>query len=128
MRVLVVRASGAIGRRLVPQLIEAGHDVVGTCRSLENEGTLRAEGAEAVVLDALDPHAVRETVTRVEPDAIVHQATALADADLRSSTRPPHRIGRRPGGVTPRPEGRRRDPGDPRATHRPAPPDGRRGR
>ena len=29
MRVLIVGASGAIGRRLVPQLINAGHEVTG---------------------------------------------------------------------------------------------------
>jgi nucleoside-diphosphate-sugar epimerase len=39
---------------------------------------LRAGGAEAVVLDVLDPHAVREAVAAARPDAVVHQATALA--------------------------------------------------
>jgi nucleoside-diphosphate-sugar epimerase len=40
---------------------------------------LRALGAEAFVLDALDARAVREAVVTAEPDAIVHQATALAN-------------------------------------------------
>ena len=80
MRVFVVGASGAIGTRLVPQLIERGHKVIGTARSPDKAELLRALGADAVVLDALDARAVREAVQRADPDAIVHQATALANA------------------------------------------------
>src|SRR5881296_2448964 len=79
MRIFVVGASGAIGTRLVPQLIDRRHEVIGTSRSPDNAERLRALGADAVVLDALDGRAVREAVKRAEPDAIVHQATALAD-------------------------------------------------
>ncbi|MFL5905516.1 MAG: NAD-dependent epimerase/dehydratase family protein, partial [Solirubrobacteraceae bacterium] len=79
MRVFVVGASGAIGTRLVPQLIDGGHEVIGTSRSPDKAKGLRALGAEAVVLDALDARAVREAVAAAKPDAIVHQATALAD-------------------------------------------------
>src|SRR3954464_15749573 len=80
MRVFVVGASGAIGTRLVPQLIERGHKVIGTARSPDKAELLRALGADAVVLEALDARAVRESVKRADPDAIVHQATALANA------------------------------------------------
>jgi nucleoside-diphosphate-sugar epimerase len=79
MRVLVVGASGAVGTRLVPQLINAGHEVIGTSRSPDKTEQLRSIGAEPVVLDALDARAVREAVAAAKPDAIVHQATALAD-------------------------------------------------
>jgi nucleoside-diphosphate-sugar epimerase len=79
MRVFVVGVSGAIGTRLVPQLIDRGHEVIGTSRSPDKAKGLRALGAEAVVLDALDARAVREAVRRAEPNAIVHQATALAN-------------------------------------------------
>ena len=79
MRVFVAGASGAIGTRLVPQLIDQGHEVIGTSTSPENADRVRALGAEAVVLDLLDPNAVRDAVLQAEPDAIVHQATALAD-------------------------------------------------
>jgi nucleoside-diphosphate-sugar epimerase len=80
MRVLVTGASGAIGSRLVPQLIDAGHEVTGTHRSPESAERLRALGAEPLALDVLDARAVREAVLASEPDAIVHQATALANA------------------------------------------------
>jgi len=80
MRVLVVGASGAIGTRLIPQLIDRGHEVTGTCHSPGKTGRLRELGAEPVVLDTLDAGAVRDAVTAARPDAIVHQATALAGA------------------------------------------------
>src|SRR6266700_2080529 len=79
MRVLVVGASGAIGTRLVPQLIDQGHQVVGTFRSPGNAERLRAVGAEPIALDVLDARAVREAVRTTEPEAIVYQATALAN-------------------------------------------------
>ena len=80
MRVFLVGASGAIGTRLVPQLIEHGHEVVGTVRSPGNAERVRALGAEPVVLDLLDRRAVRKAVLEAQPEAIVHEATALADA------------------------------------------------
>jgi 2-alkyl-3-oxoalkanoate reductase len=79
MRVFVAGASGAIGSRLVPQLIDRGHEVIGTHRSPGGAERLRTLGAEPVALDLLDAGAVRKAVLDAEPDAIVHQATALAD-------------------------------------------------
>lgn len=79
MRVFVAGASGAIGRRLVPQLIDAGHEVVGAHNSPSSAELVRRLGATPVELDLLDAGAVRRAVLASEPDAIVHQATALAD-------------------------------------------------
>src|SRR5260370_19257222 len=80
MRVFVAGASGAIGTRLVPQLIDRGHEVIGTFRSPGKGERLRALGAEAIALDLLGARAVRTAVLETKPEAIVHQATALADA------------------------------------------------
>jgi nucleoside-diphosphate-sugar epimerase len=80
MRVFVAGASGAIGSRLVPQLIDAGHEVIGTHRSSGGGGRVRALGAKPVALDLLDGQAVRRAVLEAEPEAVIHQATALADA------------------------------------------------
>src|SRR4051812_49786625 len=79
MRVFVAGASGAIGTRLVPQLVDRGHQVVGSFRSPGNAERVRALGAEPIALDLLDSGAVRKAVLETEPDAIIHQATALAD-------------------------------------------------
>ena len=79
MRVFVTGASGAIGIRLVPQLVERGHRVIGTARSPASLERVAAQGAQPVALDLLDAGAVSEAVAQAQPDAIVHQATALAD-------------------------------------------------
>jgi 2-alkyl-3-oxoalkanoate reductase len=84
MRVFVAGASGAVGRHLLPQLLEAGHEVHGSARSEAGARRVEALGARPVVLDLLDARAVHEAVSAARPQAIVHQATALAGAtDLR---------------------------------------------
>ncbi len=79
MRVFVAGASGAIGRRLIPLLIDAGHDVIGTHSAPASAELLQTLGAKPVRLDLLDARAVRNVVLEAEPEAIVHQATALAN-------------------------------------------------
>src|SRR3954451_13273137 len=84
MRVFVAGATGAIGRRLVPQLVAHGHQVTATTRNADKVQLLRALGADPVIVDGLDGAAVGEAVARAEPDVIVHQMTSLAgEADLR---------------------------------------------
>jgi nucleoside-diphosphate-sugar epimerase len=79
MRIFLAGASGALGKQLVPRLVAGGHTVTGTTRSAAKADALRAAGAEAVVLDALDRDAVVAAVTAARPDVIVHQLTALDD-------------------------------------------------
>ena len=84
MRVFVAGATGAIGTRLVPRLSAAAHQVVATTRTPAKVEQLRALGAEPMVVDGLDAPAVRKAVASAEPDAIIHQMTALAvKPDLR---------------------------------------------
>ncbi|MGA8218048.1 MAG: NAD(P)-dependent oxidoreductase, partial [Solirubrobacterales bacterium] len=77
MKVFVAGATGAVGRRLVPLLVNSGHEVVGTTRSAEKADAVREMGAEPAVADGLDAAAVRQAVERAEPEAIIHQMTAL---------------------------------------------------
>jgi nucleoside-diphosphate-sugar epimerase len=83
MRVFVAGATGAIGRQLVPQLVDAGHEVFGMTRSTSKQPLLRDLGAEPVVADALDADQVAEAVATVQPDVVVHQLTAIGAMDLR---------------------------------------------
>jgi nucleoside-diphosphate-sugar epimerase len=78
VRVFVAGASGAIGKRLVPQLVERGHDVVGAFRNPEHVERVRAMGAKPVVLDLLDAESVRRVVLDSKPEGIIHEATALS--------------------------------------------------
>lgn len=77
MRVLVAGASGVVGTYLLPQLLERGHDVIGTATRREGVERIRRTGATAVLLDGLDATAVREVVARTKPEAIVNEMTAL---------------------------------------------------
>ena len=78
MRVFVAGATGAIGKRLVPRLLENGHEVVGTARSADGAARLREAGATPVEVDLLRAAAVRDAVLAYRPDAIIHEGTALA--------------------------------------------------
>lgn len=84
MRVLVAGATGAVGRNLLPRLVAAGHQVVGTTRTEEKVDLIRHLGGEALVADGLDAGAIRRAVQSAKPDVIVHEMTDLKGAsDLR---------------------------------------------
>jgi nucleoside-diphosphate-sugar epimerase len=78
MRVFVAGATGAVGKRLVPQLVARGHHVIGATRDPAAVEAIWDLGAEPVVVDGLDAPAVGEAVARAEPDAIIHEMTALS--------------------------------------------------
>jgi nucleoside-diphosphate-sugar epimerase len=77
MRIFLAGATGVIGRRLVPLLRSAGHEVIGMTRSAEKLELLRGMGAEPIVADALDRAAVASAVKAARPDAVVHQLTSI---------------------------------------------------
>ena len=77
MRILMVGATGAIGRPLVQLLVSNGHAVAGTTRTPGKVDELRAAGADPLILDILDRDAVRGALRDAEPEVVVHQATAL---------------------------------------------------
>src|SRR5262245_24054692 len=88
MRIFLAGASGAVGQRLIPLLIDAGHSIVGLTRSPAKVPLLHRLGAEAVVADALDRQAIHAAVLGARPDAIVHEMTDLkAASDLRTFDR-----------------------------------------
>lgn len=86
MRIFVAGATGLIGVRLVPLLVEAGHEVAGMTRSPDKAGSLRELGAEPVICDVFDAGALAEAVEAFGPDSVIHQLTDLPDhvADMAS--------------------------------------------
>lgn len=88
MRIFVAGATGVVGRRLVPLLVDSGHSVAGLTRTPAKTGLLRELGADPVVADALDEKTIHAAVAAARPDVIVHQLTDLkGSSDLRKFDR-----------------------------------------
>jgi nucleoside-diphosphate-sugar epimerase len=79
VKVFVAGASGVVGRPLIRQLAEAGHEVVGTTRSPGRAEMLRGLGATPVVLDARETDVLRAAVIEAQPEAVINQLTNLPD-------------------------------------------------
>ena len=77
MRVFVAGATGVIGSPLVPQLLQAGHEVTAMTRSVLRAEQLKAVGADPVVCDVFDADGVRAAMADASPDAVIHQLTSL---------------------------------------------------
>jgi nucleoside-diphosphate-sugar epimerase len=78
MRVLVAGGSGVIGRGLVPALVARGHQMTATTTDPGKLGLLQRLGAEARVMDGLDPLSVGEVVAEAKPDVVVNEMTGLS--------------------------------------------------
>ncbi|MPZ54818.1 MAG: NAD-dependent epimerase/dehydratase family protein [Acidimicrobiia bacterium] len=78
MQIFVAGGAGVIGRPLVQQLVELGHQVTATTTSPDKLGLLKELGADAVVMDGLDPVSVDKAVAKARPDALVHEMTKLS--------------------------------------------------
>ncbi|WP_434723863.1 NAD-dependent epimerase/dehydratase family protein [Mesorhizobium sp. RIZ17] len=76
-RIFLAGASGAIGRRLVPQLAAAGHEVTATTRQAAKAEDLGALGADPVVVDVFDANGLRAAVLAAKPEIVIHQLTDL---------------------------------------------------
>jgi nucleoside-diphosphate-sugar epimerase len=76
-RIFLAGASGVIGRRLIPLLRSAQHEVVGMTRSAHRAASLRELGAEPVVLDVFDANALSKVLDSVRPQIVIHQLTDL---------------------------------------------------
>lgn len=83
MKIFLAGASGVIGRRLVPLLVDAGHDVAGMTRSTGNVELLRDLGATPVVCDVFAADELRAAVIGHSPELVMHQMTDLPDSASR---------------------------------------------
>jgi uncharacterized protein YbjT (DUF2867 family) len=82
MRIFLAGATGVIGVRLVPLLLEAGHEVTGMTRSPDKVEQLRELGAEPVVCDVYDADGLGAAIAAARPELVMHQLTDLPD-DLK---------------------------------------------
>jgi nucleoside-diphosphate-sugar epimerase len=77
MKVFLAGATGAIGKRLLPKLVAAGHQVTGTTQSPEKATSISAAGAKPAIVNALNKKEVLQAVQDAEPDVIIHQLTSI---------------------------------------------------
>jgi nucleoside-diphosphate-sugar epimerase len=77
MRVFVAGATGVIGRRLVPLLVEHWHEVTGMTRRVERREAIEAMGARAAVCDVFEAERLAEAVAAARPELVIHELTDL---------------------------------------------------
>jgi nucleoside-diphosphate-sugar epimerase len=77
-RVFLAGATGAIGKRLIPLLLQSGSVVFGTTRSAARADELRRRGIAPIVVDVFDAPALTRAMVAVEPAVVIHQLTDLA--------------------------------------------------
>lgn len=75
MKVFVAGATGVLGRRLLPQLREHGHQVIGLSRSPENDRIIASLGAEPRHADLFDADSLVRAAEGAE--VVVRAATAI---------------------------------------------------
>lgn len=75
MKVFVAGATGVVGRRLIPRLVESGAAVSAVARSSAKAALLKKQGATPVRVDLFDPAAVDSAVAG--HDAVINIATHI---------------------------------------------------
>ena len=79
MRIFLAGASGVIGQRLIPRLVQAGHVVGGLTRSPSKTELLSHLGAEPILCDVFDREALIQAVRDFKPDVMLNELTDLPD-------------------------------------------------
>ena len=85
LKILVTGATGYVGGRLVPLLLERGHDVRTTTTDPDREPPWWEDRVEIVVMDALDPYQVATACEDV--DAVYYLIHGMADDDFARTDR-----------------------------------------
>ena len=85
MKVFIAGATGAIGKQLVPMLVEDGHEVTAMTRKPAKADAIRSLGARPAIADALNPEGVAQAVGEADPEAVIHELTAVDAASFGRS-------------------------------------------
>jgi nucleoside-diphosphate-sugar epimerase len=78
MKVFVTGGTGALGKFLLPQLLENGHEVVALTRSADKAELIERTGVTSVIADPLNKQQLTAAVRRAEPEVIIHELSALS--------------------------------------------------
>jgi nucleoside-diphosphate-sugar epimerase len=81
VNIFVAGGTGAIGRVLVPLLVNDGHRVVALARSADRARQLEQMGAVPVVGDVYDAAMLARLVAESEAEVVIHQLTAFGTKD-----------------------------------------------
>lgn len=76
MKIFVAGGTGVLGRRVVSQLVQSGHEVVGLSRSSEDDDRLATRGAEPRRGDLFDREGMH--VLSVDCDAIINLTSVVS--------------------------------------------------
>jgi nucleoside-diphosphate-sugar epimerase len=87
MKIFVAGASGVIGRLLLPQLVQAGHEVVGMTRKEEQKEAIEQTGAKAVLADVFNREQMVDILMEIKPDVVIHQLTSLSQGSSAENAR-----------------------------------------
>ena len=81
MNIFIAGGTGAIGRVLVPLLVNAGHKVVALTRAADRTAQLQQMGALPVLGDVYDEVRLARSVAESEAELVIHQLTAFGAKD-----------------------------------------------
>ena len=79
MKIFLAGGTGVLGVRLIPLLVAAGHEVVGTTRTPAKADLLAELGASPVMCDVYDREHLVEVAVAATPELVMHQLTDLPD-------------------------------------------------
>ena len=77
MRVFLAGATGAIGRQLLPLLVQGGHDVTAMTRTPKGAGWISSQRTHPVVCNVFDREKLRKTLIEAHPEVLIHQLTSI---------------------------------------------------
>ncbi|NIK75250.1 nucleoside-diphosphate-sugar epimerase [Paenibacillus castaneae] len=87
MKIFVAGSTGAIGRLLLPKLVQAGHKVIGMTHNKSNKDAIQQMGARAIIADAFDRERMISAIGEVQPEVVIHQLTSLSNWNLADNAR-----------------------------------------